>query len=289
MNSVSVKILAVIALIVFSTFSLFVWNNFPLYWMQLLKVQRDVVDSLSEYLVLISQGEQRFGWYILAFSLIYGLLHSVSPGHGKTAITSMALINNYRRRKAVILVGVIASLQAISACLLFAASSALTELFSLSITDNVRMLTQGCGILIIALGGKELIELGIHQLKARRVSRDDNDGQKADTQKVTWGALLLIGLRPCTGAILVLFLASMLGSLSWGLFSTFAMALGTAITNSVLVFNALTIQNKFNRVRSNKHHWVGKISTVFLSFAMMFSGFILFSFANLSGLQSFIR
>lgn len=43
-----------------------------------------------------------------------------------------------------------------------------------------------------------------------------------------------IGIRPCTGAILVLLFALSQGLLLAGVFATFAMAIGTAITVSVL-------------------------------------------------------
>jgi ABC-type nickel/cobalt efflux system permease component RcnA len=55
---------------------------------------------------------------------------------------------------------------------------------------------------------------------------------------MTWGKALAIafsvGIRPCTGAILVLVFALSQGLLWAGVFATFAMAIGTAITVSVL-------------------------------------------------------
>ncbi len=55
---------------------------------------------------------------------------------------------------------------------------------------------------------------------------------------LTWGKALAIafsvGIRPCTGAILVLVFALSQGLLWAGVFATFAMAIGTAITVSVL-------------------------------------------------------
>ncbi len=48
-----------------------------------------------------------------------------------------------------------------------------------------------------------------------------------------------VGIRPCTGAILVLIFSLSQGILLAGIFSTFAMALGTAITVSVLASLAL--------------------------------------------------
>jgi high-affinity nickel-transporter len=44
--------------------------------------------------------------------------------------------------------------------------------------------------------------------------------------------ILSIGMRPCSGAIFVLFLAYMLDLYRWGIFATLAMAFGTGITLS---------------------------------------------------------
>ena len=57
-----------------------------------------------------------------------------------------------------------------------------------------------------------------------------------------WRALsmaFLIGLRPCSGAILVLVFALSQGIFWAGILATFAMALGTALTVSVLAFIAV--------------------------------------------------
>jgi ABC-type nickel/cobalt efflux system permease component RcnA len=48
-----------------------------------------------------------------------------------------------------------------------------------------------------------------------------------------------VGIRPCTGAILVLVFALAQGLFWAGIFATFAMALGTAITVAVLATLAL--------------------------------------------------
>ena len=60
---------------------------------------------------------------------------------------------------------------------------------------------------------------------------------------LTWGKALAIafsvGIRPCTGAILVLVFALSQGLLWAGVFATFAMAIGTAITVSILAAMAV--------------------------------------------------
>lgn len=103
--------------------------------------------------------------------------------------------------------------------------------------------------------------------------------------ETSWKILLLIGLRPCTGVILILFFSDLYGSLYWGIISTYFMALGTALTNSVLVFKALTIKPHLPSFHSEPRD----TCIVLFSLAMIFSGLVLFKFADVSGLQNFIR
>ncbi|ENC6707141.1 nickel transporter [Vibrio harveyi] len=267
--------------------TLHIWNHFPAYWMQLIRLQRDTVNSLSEYLMLISQGQLLYGWYLLGFSFLYGLLHSVAPGHGKTAVTSMSLIHGYRRRQALVLVAIIAALQAASACILFVITAKIAEQFAFSLSDNVRMLTQGCAVFIILLALKEFASVVKRRIK-QTPSQEDDDSEDSNGN-ISWKALLLIGFRPCTGAVLVLFLSNMLGSLMWGMIATFVMALGTAMTNSILVFNALTIQRQMKNHSAKPNANLSDTLNLVLAVTMVTSGFILYNFASVAGLQNFVR
>lgn len=273
--------------VVLLAITLHIWNHFPAYWMQLIRLQRDTVNSLSEYLMLISQGQLLYGWYLLGFSFLYGLLHSVAPGHGKTAVTSMSLIHGYRRRQALVLVAIIAALQAASACILFVITAKIAEQFAFSLSDNVRLLTQGCAVFIILLALKEFASVVKRRIKQTPSQKDDDS---ADSNgNISWKALLLIGFRPCTGAVLVLFLSNMLGSLMWGMVATFVMALGTAMTNSILVFNALTIQRQMKNHSAKPNANLSDTLNLVLAVTMVASGFILYNFASVAGLQNFVR
>src|SRR5690606_24951211 len=52
--------------------------------------------------------------------------------------------------------------------------------------------------------------------------------------RTAWAAIVAVGLRPCTGALIVLSFAFLNGLWITGIVSVFAMALGTAITVSAL-------------------------------------------------------
>ena len=55
-----------------------------------------------------------------------------------------------------------------------------------------------------------------------------------------WAAIAAVGMRPCSGALIVLSFALLNGLVAAGVVSVLAMALGTAITVSVLATLAVT-------------------------------------------------
>ena len=63
------------------------------------------------------------------------------------------------------------------------------------------------------------------------------------TWKTAWSAVAAVGLRPCSGALIVLTFAFLNGLWIGGIVSVFAMALGTAITVSTLAVLAVTAKN----------------------------------------------
>jgi ABC-type nickel/cobalt efflux system permease component RcnA len=71
-----------------------------------------------------------------------------------------------------------------------------------------------------------------------------------------------VGIRPCTGAILVLLFAISQGLMWAGVMATFAMAIGTAITVSALAALAVGSRELAIRLAGNSGSgWAGTIST----------------------------
>ncbi|WP_269932382.1 nickel/cobalt transporter [Aminobacter sp. HY435] len=61
--------------------------------------------------------------------------------------------------------------------------------------------------------------------------------------RTAWSAVAAVGIRPCSGALIVLSFAFLNGLWAGGILSVFAMALGTAITVSALAIMAVTAKN----------------------------------------------
>ncbi|ATU90736.1 nickel/cobalt transporter [Phyllobacterium zundukense] len=61
--------------------------------------------------------------------------------------------------------------------------------------------------------------------------------------KTAWAAIIAVGLRPCSGALIVLTFSLLNGLILGGVLSVFAMALGTFITVATLAMLAVTAKN----------------------------------------------
>lgn len=85
---------------------------------------------------------------------------------------------------------------------------------------------------------------------------------KTQNWKESAGIILSMGLRPCTGALLVLMLANALGLYWYGVLSSLLMALGTAITVSFIAFLSVSVRRyagrlmKVYQATGHNGHWI---------------------------------
>jgi ABC-type nickel/cobalt efflux system permease component RcnA len=71
---------------------------------------------------------------------------------------------------------------------------------------------------------------------------------------------LAVGIRPCTGALLVLLFSSAAGLYWAGVVSTFVMALGTALTVSAIAALAVGSRRLALRLAKSDTAWLGTIA-----------------------------
>lgn len=241
------------------------------------ETQRDFYEQMRAALTSMRDGGSGV-WLLVGLSFVYGILHAAGPGHGKVVISSYMVANESALRRGILLSFASSIVQAMSAIVIVGLGFAVLRQFAVSQTDTVRFFELSSYALVIVLG----IWLLVRKLAALRpepapaalsaaVSHEHHhdhdhshhhhgDGEVCSTcghahmpspaQVESVGSLrdmaalvLSVGLRPCTGALIVLTFAFLNGLWFAGLVSVFAMALGTAITVSVLATMAVTAKN----------------------------------------------
>jgi ABC-type nickel/cobalt efflux system permease component RcnA len=99
--------------------------------------------------------------------------------------------------------------------------------------------------------------------------------------KEAWSAVLAVGVRPCTGAIVVLSFAFLNSLYLAGVTAVLAMSIGTGITVAIIAIIAVTAKNTAVRIAGAQDslgtiHRVIEISGAALVFLL---GFLLFTAA----------
>jgi len=223
---------------------------------------------------------------LAAISFVYGVLHAAGPGHGKAVISSYVLADGRTVRRGVLLSFMAALIQAFSALVVVAILLLVFGAVGLHKAAMEAWL-EAASWGLVALVGAWLLYYQLRLALAPAHAPGDASGHRhhghhhdhrhhhglhhdhhhhgaacevcahlpAPSQlQGDWSwrrALLLafaVGIRPCTGAILVLVFAIGQGLWWAGVFSTFAMALGTAITVSALAALAVGFREATARI-----------------------------------------
>jgi nickel/cobalt transporter (NicO) family protein len=185
----------------------------------------------------------------LAFS--YGVFHAAGPGHGKAVVAAYIVANERALKRGVGIAMAAAMLQGLVAMFI-------VGILALVISASARTLNSVVGgIEMISFAAIVGFGLWLFWRKARAVWSLSRTGMEPGCDHVhlpgpevaeTAGlreaatAVLAAGLRPCSGAILILVLAASQGILWAGLLAVIAMSLGTGLATSLLAVLAVFLK-----------------------------------------------
>ncbi|OIQ73044.1 nickel/cobalt efflux protein RcnA [mine drainage metagenome] len=191
---------------------------------------------------------------IIFASFLYGMLHAIGPGHGKVVVASYLTTRRTRFTHALSMSGVVAATQALSAIVLVAVFAVLFGSTGKAILDRAGTIEIASYGALIVMGlwmawqavkpGPRVCGCGHdHGHGHHDHGHHDHHGhdhvndRKSLMQLFATGSLA--GLRPCSGAILVLLFTLANGIFFVGLLSTLAMGLGVALTVAAVSVGAV--------------------------------------------------
>ena len=207
---------------------------------------------------------------LFGISFLYGVFHAAGPGHGKAVISSYLFANNETWRRGVVLSFASAMLQALVAIVLVAVASLVLGATARRMGDAVWYIEIVAYSLIILIGLQLLWRKGRAFMAALRGRADHHDHHHHDHKHDPacdhlhtpppadlagpggWrrglAAIVAVGLRPCSGAVLVLIFALAQGIFWAGIGATLLIALGTAITVAVIATVAVGARGLAGRI-----------------------------------------
>ena len=232
--------------------------------------------------------------FLAALSFAYGVLHAAGPGHGKAVISSYVLATRRTAWRGVLLSFLTALVQALSAIALVAMLWAPLKAAELEpALTEARLETFSWGL--VALVGLWLLYGQLRHLRAaRRTAERSSPGDfhiqllgrnvqdhspdclsccghahipgPAELEdgwcwRRAFALAFAVGIRPCSGAVVVQFFALGQGLLWAGVLATFAMAIGTALTVSAFALLAVSARGFAVRAASGDRRKLKRFAT----------------------------
>jgi ABC-type nickel/cobalt efflux system permease component RcnA len=219
---------------------------------------------------------------LMAMSFGYGVLHAAGPGHGKAVVSAWVLANERELRRGILIACMSAVFQALTAIVLVSLML-MTVQAAGAAARGLAATLESASYALIALLGLYLVMQALRASPAALTTQAAGHGHShslthhddtcacghghmpaAEAVAGEWSLTkavslaFAVGLRPCTGAILVLLLSSAMGLYWAGIASTLAMAVGTALTVSVIAVLAVTSRRLALRLAGRDSIWLSR-------------------------------
>ena len=263
-------------LLLFTAAGITLWFSWPQILLQSVVWQRNLHVEMTALLQQVASQPGQVGVTLMGFSLVYGILHAVGPGHGKVVIATFLATHPTKMKTSIRLTLAAAVLQGGVAIALVTIMLTVLQLSSRQLHISSYWLEKGSYLLVAGLGlwlcwraaarmvhllrkPKMVIrnvlpatQVGVHPHQYQHKHQhheqcgcghqhvpDSGMLDKAVSGKTKALVVLSMGLRPCSGAIMMLLFAKVIGVYWWGVLSALTMAVGTAITVTAM---ALLVQ-----------------------------------------------
>ena len=214
-------------------------------------------------LIRAAKADGSAAYTLLGVSFLYGVFHAAGPGHGKAVISSYLVANNETWRRGIVFSFASAILQAFTAIAVVGVAAVLLGATAKAMGNTVRVIEIVSYTLILLIGlrllwvkGRAFLQAlgggrGHHHDHGHEHGHHHHHDHEHEQEASAWShghtpepselagghwlkrgltAIVAVGLRPCSGAIIVLVFALAQGLFWIGVASTFVMGLGTAIT-----------------------------------------------------------
>lgn len=240
------------------------------YWSELMfyirTQQQQFHREMAEAIRALQQGGVQAAWGMVTISFLYGIFHAAGPGHGKAVISAYLLSHESKLKQGIALSFAAAFVQGLSAVVLVEGLVGLAGWSRSQARDAVPVLEM-VSFGLIALIGLVLVKRAATALwrqyrpvphhHAHNHSHDhDHDAHHCATcghshapspdmlksghsLKDIFAIIFSVGIRPCSGSVLVLIFAEIIGLRLAGIGAVFAISFGTALTVSALAFLAV--------------------------------------------------
>ena len=204
--------------------------------------QRELHQSLASAVRITQEQSAGAFWSLVGLSFVYGVFHAAGPGHGKLIIATYLATHKTKLKKGIGLSFVSAALQGLTAIITVEITVRLLKL-TLAEANSTAQTLERVSYVLIAIIGLIFMLAAFKRLWHKHHNHEHCDHSHLPEHDISTDKIpivnflsmvLSIGIRPCTGSVLVLIFATIFKLKVAGIVSVLAISFGTAITVSTL-------------------------------------------------------
>ena len=202
------------------------------YLQEITSLQREIREKMTGFAREIQKSPSGSAMYkLLGLALVYGILHALGPGHGKSIVCSYFLSRRGSYRQAMIFGNCLSFAHVISATVIVLLLSLLGRQTNLFAFHDIENRLETLSYLMIGLIGLFMLYKIARELYSGTPHDQEQNGIDGKSMA---GLSLSAGLIPCPGAAIIL-LFSLSQDVLWaGLLAMIPLAAGMGMTTSIV-------------------------------------------------------
>ncbi len=209
---------------------------------RLMETQREMNDAISAAFHDVEEtGSHRAIALILVLAFLYGVLHAIGPGHGKSVVASYFVANRAQWISGVVMGGLISVIQGACAIVLVGLLAIILQWRQFDVLSHATLVEFVSYGLIAALGLAMLYRAVTGSSHHHGIPHE-HDGHHAHDHKSGLHAeapldrrlILATGLTPCASAIIILLFALANEAFGLGIAAVVSLSVGMALTVSAI-------------------------------------------------------
>jgi ABC-type nickel/cobalt efflux system permease component RcnA len=253
--------------------------------------QKILREKLTAVISAMKGGDWGVIWKFLAICLVYGMLHALGPGHGKSIVVGYFIARRGRWRQGVALGAGITVIHTMSAVLLLLILYAIFKATVFNAFETGRIGIEKASYALVMLTGILLVVLGIRDIitqrkQAKMVAQGGESTEHCSETPLPpiarWreiiGVAAVTGIVPCPAVALIVLFCLLNSMVALSLLGALVICIGMTITNVAFGIAAVAFRKGIDKGSAHT-----KIATKIYTVATLAGGIIIF----VSGLMLF--
>lgn len=274
------------------------WGDILVY---IVDFQKQLHALLAKHIQQVAKSPEIYGWSLVGLSFVYGVFHAIGPGHGKAVIVTYLGTQKESIKNGIFISFAAALLQAVIAIMLISILVMVMKFKFAEVKTIGEDITLASYLLVALLG----LFVTLSSIRKLYVIYMEHRANKLHTEHAhqcgcnhahspksklsifqTFMVILSMGLRPCSGALVVLIYAQLVNAYLYGIIATLFMGLGTGLSISLIALSSIYARKWLEHVSdsSESFQWRFQNAAIYINLAggglLLVIGLGLFSTAS---------